>query len=82
MATQVRAALRVIGVDQGAGFTWKACRAGRATELAALGMPLAQIMEMGEWRSAAMLAYVDETAVDAAEMLRLAEAEDDADDAI
>ena len=74
---KIQTALRVLQVDQRSGFTWKAARAGRATELAAQGMSLAQIMDMGEWQSRAVLAYIDESTVDAAEMLRLAELEDE-----
>ena len=82
MAGCIRAALRILGVEHKAGFTWKAARAGRATELAAQGMPLAQIMDLGEWKSSAILNYIDESAVDAAEMLRLADLEDDEDDTV
>ena len=80
MAGCIRAALRILGLEHKAGFTWKAARSGRATELAAQGMPLAQIMDLGEWKSSAILNYIDESAVDAAEMLRPAEVEDDEDD--
>ena len=82
MAGCIRAALRILGVEHKAGFTWKAARSGRATELAAQGMPLAQIMDLGEWKSSAIFNYIDESAVDAAEMRRLADLEDDEDDAV
>ena len=82
MAGCIRAALRILGLEHKAGFTWKAARSGRATELAAQGMPLAQIMDLGEWKSSAILNYIDESAVDAAEMVRLAEVEDDEDDTL
>ena len=82
MAGCIRAALSTLWVVHKAWFTWKAARSGRATELAAQGMPLAQIMDLGEWKSSAILNYIDESAVDAAEMLRLADLEDDEDDTV
>ena len=43
----------------------KAFRAGRATQLAREGKPIHMIMQMGEWRSAAILNYVSADALDA-----------------
>ena len=45
-------------------------------------MPLAQIMDLGERKSSAILNYIDESAVDAAEVLRLADLEDDEEDTV
>ena len=82
MAGCTRAALRTQGVGHKAWLTWKAARSGRATELAAQGRPLAQIMDLGERKSSAILNHIDESAVDAAEMLRLADLEDDEEDTV
>ena len=54
------------GVD---AFQLKAFRAGRATSMVAHGCPLGEILMAGEWRSAAFARYVDEEAVDAAQLL-------------
>ena len=45
-------------------FSFKAFRAGRATELAQLGYSLSFILQAGEWKSSAFLRYIDEDAVD------------------
>ena len=71
-----------MGVEYKAGFTWKTARSGRATELAAQGMPVTQIMDLGEWKSSAFFNYIDVSAVDAAEMWRLADLEDDEEDTV
>ena len=52
-----------------ASVTLKAFRAGKATELAAAGKSVGHILRAGEWRSAAFLAYLDEDAVDEAQLL-------------
>jgi len=55
--------LRVEGAQQ---FTLKTFRAGKATSLAMAGAPLGQLLAAGEWRSRAILNYVDEDAFDGA----------------
>ena len=50
-------------------YTLKMFRAGHATELAKSGKSVGDILQVGEWRSAAFLAYVDEDLVDAAQIL-------------
>ncbi len=50
-------------------FTLKAFRAGRATELAAAGWLLPQVMAMGEWRSFAVLRCIDSDRVNLVQML-------------
>lgn len=62
----------MLGTDGAQRFTLKAFRAGKATELARSGKSLGAILSAGEWRSAAVLRYVDEDVVDAAEMLKTA----------
>ena len=44
-------------------------RAGRATSMAAAGDPLGKILEFGDWRSKAVLSYIDESHVDASRVL-------------
>ena len=62
--------LSVMSVPNAAHFTWKAVRAGHATEMASKGASLAAILAAGEWRSAAFLHYVDANVADATEVLR------------
>ena len=51
--------LTLLGVAAPTSYTWKAVRAGHATELALTpGVSLADIMKRGEWRSGSVLAYV------------------------
>ena len=50
-------------------FTLKAFRAGKATALALSGAPLGQILAAGEWRSRAVLKYVDEDVFDSAQLI-------------
>ena len=53
--------LQVPGFDQ---FSFKAFRAGKATALAKSGCPVHVIMQMGQWKSAALLNYVSPDALD------------------
>ena len=50
-------------------FTLKAFRAGKATALANSGAPLGQILAAGEWKSRAVLNYVDEDVFDGAQLV-------------
>ena len=72
--------LLVLGFQGATALTLKAFRAGKATELAAEGKTIGQILRAGEWKSAAFLAYIDEDAVDAAQLLdtTLAQSEEEA----
>ena len=45
-------------------LTWKAFRAGHATELAAHGHTMANIMQAGEWKSKAFIDVADSDAID------------------
>ena len=54
--------LMVPGADK---FTFKAFRAGKATELAKAGATLGSILLAGEWKSSAVTRYIDEDALDA-----------------
>ena len=45
-------------------LTWKAFRAGHATELAAHGHTIAEIMKAGEWRSKTFIDYADSDIID------------------
>jgi len=61
---RMKLALNETGVDDVASFTLKAFRAGHATEQAMRGIALAKIMEMGEWSSRAIFAYINMDLVD------------------
>ena len=51
--------LTLLGVVAPTSYTWKAVRAGHATELALTpSVSLADLMRRGEWRSGSVLAYV------------------------
>ena len=52
-------------------YTFKMFRAGHATSLAAEGKSLGHILKAGEWKSTAVLSYIDEDAVDASQFLSL-----------
>ena len=45
-------------------LTWKAFRAGHATELAVHGHTIAEIMKAGEWRSKTFIDYADSDIID------------------
>ena len=66
----VRCHFAKMGMVDPDGYTWKAVRAGRATTLAGQGYSLHRILSMGEWKSKAILNYVDETTADSMETLR------------
>ena len=61
----VRTAAGAKGVSQVALLRSKTFRTGMATQLALLNMPLATLLQGGEWRSRAYLAYVSADSVDA-----------------
>ena len=65
----LRRILGAVKVDRPDEFTFKAFRAGHATALAQEGRSIGDILNAGEWRSAAFLAYVDEDIVDASQIL-------------
>ena len=50
-------------------FTLKAFRAGKANALVLAGAPLGQLLAAGEWRSRAVLKYVDEDVFDGARLI-------------
>ena len=70
--------LAVLLVADPSRYKWKAFRAGKASAMAAAGQPLPKILQAGEWRSAAVLHYVDHDLLDAAAFLQ--ELSDDDDD--
>ena len=69
--------LAMLKVPESDAYTPKAFRAGKATALAAAGCSLGDILTAGEWRSAAFLAYIDETTLDEAAFLDNTIAESD-----
>ena len=65
----LRRFLVLTDIPQATSYTLKAFRAGKATALAAEGKSLGQILQAGEWRSSALLSYVDTDIVDQAQLL-------------
>ena len=63
--------LGLLGVMEAEAFTFKAIRAGRATDMAAKGYTLGEITSAGEWMdSRSALPYVKDDVADAVEILR------------
>ena len=65
----LRKLLTQLSVQHAMSFTLKAFRAGKATALANSGAPLGQILAAGEWKSRAVLNYVDEDVFDGAQLV-------------
>ena len=65
----VKRFLTQLCVEHAQLFTLKASRAGKATALASAGNSLGLILAAGEWRSRAVLNYVDEDAFDGAQVV-------------
>ncbi len=63
--------LTLLEVPAASRFTWKQFRASRATQLARDGVPLADIMKLGEWKSRAVARYLDEEVLDARRVIEL-----------
>ena len=59
----------ILGIAEGAQFTFKSVRAGRTTEMAQEGHNIAENLAAGEWRSKAFLRYCDVDSVDPNELL-------------
>ena len=66
---EFRRLLACASVPDAKFFTWKALRAGKATEMLAQGQPLQAVLAAGEWRSIAVLNYVSAEDIDKAAML-------------
>ena len=77
VVSEHRRALALLGVPSAPPFTLKAYRAGRATELAAKGVSLGEILRLGEWKSKAVLAYINEDALDTAEFVQAMDSDDE-----
>ena len=67
------------GIPGSQAATLKAFRASRATSLALQGKPLHQVLEAGEWKSAAILRYVSPDALDAGALLTQTVTNEDSD---
>lgn len=67
-----------LGVAGPSRYTWKAFRAGKATSMIAQGHTLPQVLSAGEWRSLAVLKYVDEDVIENAAFLRAIDSDEDA----
>ena len=65
----VRTCMQLLGAKGAAQMGWKAWRAGRASAMAAAGDSLEEILTAGEWRSIAVLNYLNESQIDASRML-------------
>lgn len=76
---ELRRLLQRLGVEHADLYTLKAFRASRATCMAAAGDSLAEIMLQGEWRSSALLSYVNESAVDSQRFVQALMQEDEGD---
>ena len=71
MLAGIRKLLATLRVDSPNEYTFKMFRAGHATSLASEGKSLGYILNAGEWKSTAVLSYIDEDAVDASQFLDL-----------
>ena len=67
----------MLQVEGAMAFTRKAFRSGRATEMAAMGYTLGQVLAAGDWHSVAMLKYIRESEADAWECVRQATEQSD-----
>ena len=76
----IRALAVALSVPNASSLTLKCFRKGHAVEMAVHGAPLQVILQAGEWRSAACLAYVDADIADLRQIIasRLDTADDDA----
>ena len=70
--TKFRSTLKLLQVPDYQAFSFKCLRAGKAATLARQGHSLFQVMQAGEWRSSAVLAYADEDEFDRAAFLNTA----------
>eukprot|EP00438_Fugacium_kawagutii_P026804 Skav224701 [mRNA] locus=scaffold699:163401:164039:+ [translate_table: standard] len=77
--TQFRSMLKLLNIPDFQSFSFKCLRAGKAAALARDGHSLFQVMQAGEWRSAAMLAYADEDEFDRAAFVGMACDDSDSD---
>ena len=75
----IRQVLASLKVNSPAEYTFKMFRAGHATALAEEGKSLGHILKAGEWKSSAVLSYIDEDAGDAAQFLDSVLDDSDAD---
>ena len=57
------ASLISLGYSEASSMTAKSFRAGRAHAMASQGSNLKEILQAGEWKSKAFLAYVDQNAL-------------------
>lgn len=69
---RLRRYLALLAVEDATSYTWKAFRSGRATEMAAMGFTLGQVLAAGDWHSVAMLKCIRETEADTLECVRQA----------
>ena len=61
----------LLGVEEAEGFTFKAIRAGKATQMAAQGFTLGDICDAGGWKAlTSVLQYVRDDVADSMEIFR------------
>lgn len=72
----LKSVLTSFGHSVGA-MTLKCFRSGKATDLCLKGVSMAAVLRQGEWRSAAILAYVDEGMVEGRALVEQLEKCDD-----
>ena len=65
----VRKLLTALEIEAPELYILKMFRSGHAITLAEEGNSIGHILQAGEWRSAAFLSYLDEDAVDAAQVV-------------
>ena len=70
--TRFRNMFKLLQIPDHKGFSFMCLRAGKAAALAREGFSLFQVMQAGEWRSSAVLAYADEDEIDKAAFLNVA----------
>jgi hypothetical protein len=69
LTATLRHTLPALGYPHASVLTLKAFRAGHATELGRQGTSLGVILQSGDWKSTAYLAYCNQDEVDAAVFL-------------
>ena len=72
--------LTLLEIPAAARFTWKQFRASRAAQLARGGVPLADIMKLGKWKSRAVAGYLDEEEIYARRVIEVITKESEDED--
>ena len=75
--SMLRRSILLLGHKNANTCTWKSVRSGRATEMSASGITPGQVLEVGQWRSAANFQFFDGTSAGNLQLLRTALDESD-----